>query len=278
MDMVKRISITLYVWIATILIFAGGVAARAAYTLPDPGYTPESRLWGFEVFWDRLTTLFTFGADEKVKQVLFIASKRLSEARALAGKNPEGTARAFELYAGEMSVAYAAATRGGDTARIGLVGLATNDHFPFLDEVSERMPPEYKPASRRIKEFTIDDQTGAITALFSQDPIEALTVFLPAIEGRLKRIEAVARDAQNNEEALREYEKYALFAKGLIAKTTPVSVNGASVSDLIRTQTKDHDSRLQALYPKLNPQALGQFLRARNSIRALQGLSTLISG
>lgn len=274
--MLKRILIILYIWIATILFLAGGAIARGAYVLPDPGYTPESRLWGFEVFWDKLTILFTFGADEKVKQILFVASKRLSEARALAGKNPEGTARAFELYAREMSQAYAMAAGAGDAARMRLVGLATNDHFLFLDEISERMPPEYKPAVRRIKEFAIDDQTAAIAALFNQDPIEALTVFSPAIEGRLKRVEAVARDAQNNQEAAREYEKYALFGKELIAKTTPVTVNGASIGDLIRAQTMDHDSRLASLYPKLNPQALEQFLRARNAIRALQGLSTLL--
>jgi len=257
-----------------VFILPQGVYAQEL-ALPDPGYTPESPWYRFELLWDNMRSVFTSGHQKRTKLFLEIALERLAEARTLTGRNIEGTEWATNLYRDEMTRAHREAQKSYDAALLTLLARAVYDHMLALDRISERTPFDRKLFAVRAKEYAIADQSDTLRVLLDTEPKDALVIWRESITARLKRIVAVAGDEENVVETLREYEKYALFGIKLAQAKERITIEGGAVADYVRQATRTHEAVLQGLRKKIKPLIVEQYVRSINAVRALQGLPQL---
>lgn len=149
---------TVFSLIIVSLVLAGSIAVFAQTgqaPQADPGVTPDSKLYGLDLAFERLRDLFAFSDVGKVKVALAHAEERLAEAKAMVDKKKADLAgKAAERAADKLSKALdrveSAKAKGKDvtdTAR--RVEEATSRHITVLQGVLEKVPEQAKDAIQR---------------------------------------------------------------------------------------------------------------------------------
>lgn len=260
-----------------------GVASAQTNDLPSAGATPGSPFYFLDRFFEGVGTLFTFGEANKARRYLALAEERLSEAQTLAEEqDAENTAEATELYEEQFAEAKERAGRTGELDLEAQVTDATTKHLSVLDGVLERVPEQARAQVLAAKERTVSGQIEALRGIAQRDPEAAVDIFARAAEGRLNAANARAgrgddeNEAEEVEEALAEYEKYAEFGQEISGLAQGIRTGETTVEDLVKRATSHHLQVLEDVRQKLPPQAQQQFQRAVDSAREVQQLRPAI--
>ena len=96
----KRVGVILITCVIVMAFPFNGIAyAQIDEELPSPGIMPDSPLYFFDTWGEKIGFFFTFGAEAKAKKALEYAEERLAEAHAMADKNkPNAVAKATNGY------------------------------------------------------------------------------------------------------------------------------------------------------------------------------------
>lgn len=164
---------TLFVILLGIFLFIGTVQAQENY-LPDPGMLPDHPLYFLKDWRETIGTFFTFGDIPKAERHLFLAERRIVEAKALADKDKlEFTKRALEQHREQLNRTLEkieqAKQKGLDTDEIlAKVSQATLRHQAVLIEVYERVPEQVRPAIERSMEQSMKGHEESLQAISEQ--------------------------------------------------------------------------------------------------------------
>ena len=264
-----------------------GVVDAQENDLPRAGTTPGSPLFFLDRFFEGIGTFFTFGEANKARRYLALAEERLAEAQALAERQDnENTTEATELYEEQLAEAKERAERAGELDLEAEVTDATTRHISALDQVLERVPEQARERVRVAKERTMTGQLASLRGIAQQDPERAAGIFATAAEGRLRAAQARAErgrddeeEAEEVEEALGEYEKYAQFGEEISQIAQGLGEGVTEVRTLVERATRQHLQVLQDVKAKVPPQAQDGINRAmQNAERVKQFLPADIPG
>ncbi|PIR82609.1 hypothetical protein COU20_01445 [Candidatus Kaiserbacteria bacterium CG10_big_fil_rev_8_21_14_0_10_59_10] len=292
----KNITITAFA--IAMLMFAGPAFAQLQ-DLPEPGILPGSPAYFIKGFFERVGTFLTFGNSAKAERHLYLAEKRLAEAKALVERDGE---EAGEILAAavipmfqDQSERARIATLKSDLATVRTGGVqgdpdfdllkriadATTKHLTVLDEVLERVPEQAKESIRAAKERSIAGQIEALRAVAERDPEAAVDIFARAAEGRLNaaqaraaaylKIEGIAGEATSRNgdddgdgvaDVLAEFERYAEFGQEISVLAQGLQTGETTVEQLVERATAHHRDVLRDVQSKAPAQARESIQRA----------------
>lgn len=248
-----------------------GVGAQVE-ELPNPGITPDSFLYVFDIWGEKIGMFFTFGAEAKAKKALVYAEERLAEVKAMVEKNKPGAvgiaAKGYEGY-----VAFAqgkieeAKQKGKDIEEISeKVAEAIGKHLLVLEEVLERVPEAAKEAIVRAKEVSMAGQKNALRVLATENPEKATEINLKAVEARLNRANAKAEEGNTGaaEEAIKEFENQYKFGEEISKIAQGLGKDTTTVEQLVGKATSIHLKILADIYEKVPEQAKSAIEEAMN--------------
>jgi len=260
-----------------------GVASAQTNDLPSAGATPGSPFYFLDRFFEGVGTFFTFGEANKARRYLALAGERLAEAQALAEEqDADNIAEATELYEEQLAEAKERASRTGELDLEAQVTDATTKHLSVLDDVISRVPEQAREQVMAAKGRTVSGQIEALRGIAQRDPGKAVDIFARAAEGRLNAANARANrgadedEAEEVEDALAEYDKYAQFGQEISGLAQGIGTGETAVEDLVKRATSHHLQVLEDVRQKLPPQAKQEFQRALDSAREVQQLRPAI--
>ncbi len=269
-----------------VFLFSGMTSAQTS-DLPQAGTTPGSPLFFLDRFFEDIGTFFTFGEANKARRYLALAEERLAEAQTLAEKQDDkNTTYATELYEKQFSKAKERALGTGEIDLESEVTDATTRHLSVFDEVLERVPEQARESIRSAKERTMTGQLEALQGIAQRDPERAAGIFATAAEGRLRAAQEKAErggddeeEAEEVEEALGEYEKYAQFGEEISQIAQGLGTGETEVRTLVERATEHHLQVLEDVKAKVPSQAQNSINRAmQNTERVRQFLPADIPG
>ncbi|MFH1727345.1 MAG: DUF5667 domain-containing protein, partial [Pseudomonadota bacterium] len=161
----------------TLLLSLGPVVLAQETELPDPGLTPDSPFYFLETITEEIGTFFTFGDLKKAERHVALATERLAETQAIAGKGkPELTEKTLERYEmqlqNSMARAEKAQAKGENTEKVMTrVGQATSKHLEVLVEIYEKVPEQAKPAIENAMKASLKGHERAVEALKAQNAL-----------------------------------------------------------------------------------------------------------
>jgi hypothetical protein len=281
----KRFRLTLLSALLVIsLLFSGTTYAQdEKLQLPDPGITPDSPFYFFDVWGKKIGLFLAFGPEAKARKALKYAEERLAEAQVMAAKNKPGEVRqatnGYNEFVAIVTEKAKEVERQGILEHISeIVALATSKHLTVLDGVMEIVPEEAREAILQAKEASINGQTNALRALAKQNPERAIEINLATVEGRLKRAKAKAKEneIEELEEALQEFDKLYKFGEE-ISQIAQGLGKDTTVSELVALATSNHLSILDEVTDVVPVEAKEAILKAKevsingmgNALRAL---------
>lgn len=165
----------IFLAISLVFLFAVGVGVLAQATeLPDPGLTPDSKLYFLERIGESIRIFFTFGDLKKAERYANLAAERLAEAKAVVEKGKSDLAektlkRYQEHLAKSIARAEKAQSKGKNIEKvmavITKVGQATTKHLEVLAEVYQKVPESVKPAIENAMKVSVKGHERAVEAL-----------------------------------------------------------------------------------------------------------------
>lgn len=249
-------------------LFAWG-QERSQPDLGDSGLTPESPFYFLDVWDEKLRLLFTISRASRLQRRIDHVHERLSEAYELAGRGIAGEKRALELYQEELPFVYVFAEQE-DVDIIEEVLRLAIQHTAILDLVSERTPFAQKQFVIDTKQFVIDEQFKSLEYAVKENPEVAFHIYRDAVKERFRRLRAVARDKENNEEALREYLSYISEAGVLLDITKNSSVGDDSPHAFMKKTFEGHEEELGGfIRERVSPVVELDLVRALHAVREL---------
>lgn len=172
---------TISLLIISMLLFSFGTGVLAEEAeLPDPGLTPDSPFYIFEIISEEIVTFFTIGDLKKSERYARLAAERLAETQALVEKGkPELAERTLERYEMQLNNSIARAekviAKNEDTEKVmevvAKVGNATSKHLEVLAEVYEKVPEEAKPAIENAIKASVKGHEKAVEALKAKNAL-----------------------------------------------------------------------------------------------------------
>ncbi len=251
-----------------VLVFSGAARAQTS-DLPDPGMLPGNPFYFIKSFFENIGTFFTFGNSAKAERYLGLAEKRLAEAEALATQGDERVQVAIARYEEQYTKAKERTERTANFDLKAQVANATTKHLSVLDEVLNKVPEQAKESVRATKERSISGQLEALRGIAQQDPEASVDIFARAAEGRLNAAQARAGrsgddevEAEEVEEALGEYEKYAEFGKEISTLAEGLQAGETATEELVERATSYHRDVLRDIEDKVPSRAQGSIQRA----------------
>ncbi len=163
-----------------VMILLSGTALAGGEDLPDPGMLLDSPFYFLKTWGEGIVTFFTFDNVAKAERFIYLAEKRLAEAKALAEKGKSDSAQITILRYQEhlekaLAKAREAKEKGLDTDEVlAKVSEATLKHLTVLADVYERVPDEAKPAIQKAMEKSIRGNEEALKAVSGQKREEVL--------------------------------------------------------------------------------------------------------
>jgi len=139
--------------------------------LPEPGMLPGHPLYFLKSWGENIGTLFTFGEIPRAERYMFLAEKRLAEARALMEENKSEIAKMVlerhqEQINKALNKAEQARQKGLDVDEVlAKVSEATLRHQGVLIEVYEKVPEEARSAIERAMEKGMRGHWEALEAI-----------------------------------------------------------------------------------------------------------------
>ncbi|MBM3143128.1 MAG: hypothetical protein FJ005_08860 [Chloroflexi bacterium] len=176
------------------------------------------------------------------------AENRLNRAIAVAeGNDVEEVESALQQYEelnqfGE-EISQTAQGLGKNVATVEeLVAKATSRHLSILDEVYDKVPDKAKPAIERAREASMNGLGNALKALAGENPARAMEINLAAMEERLNRVRAEAREdnVEEAENALQQFEEMARFGEEISRIAQGLGKDVATVEELVARATTIH--------------------------------------
>lgn len=144
--MKKAVAPVLIVFFTAVVLGHGG----AHQSLPEPGHSPGSMIYGVEQAYESVSLALTFSQEEKVKKKIGFAEERLSESAHLAQENKtELASRASEEYLETLNEAEEIANRTGNESLVKMVGEERRKNMEVLRDLETVLPEE---ASNGIQE------------------------------------------------------------------------------------------------------------------------------
>ncbi len=168
--MVKKIS--LIVLLGAFLL--SGVVQGETNDLPDPGILPDHPLYFLKNWGESIGTFFTFGDINEAERYLFLAERRIAEAKSLIDKGkPEITERALERHREQLNRAIGKAEEAkqkGINADdiLAKISQATLRHQAVLIEIYEKVPEQARPAIERAMEQSMKGHEESLEAISEQ--------------------------------------------------------------------------------------------------------------
>lgn len=262
-------------------IFSGACArvvfSASVFGLPDPGLTPESPIYFFDIWEENVWLFFSRSDTSRLRYYRARVLERLSEAEALAGSGISATQRALELYRTDMLFFYTTAERLGDASTLADTLRMVTDHLDVLDYISERTDFEKKRFITTTKIFVIDQQLQSLHVLAKQKPAEALQIFGDALRRRMARVREVAIDDQNNQEALKEYAAYMFETEKIIREWDNAKINGLQPALFLKQTVEGHEETLRGPVRDRLPVTLEEeLLLVVNGVRKLSDKDLLL--
>lgn len=163
-----------------VMILLSGTALAGGEDLPDPGMLLDSPFYFLKTWGEGIVTFFTFDNVAKAERFIYLAEKRLAEAKALAEKGKSDSAQITILRYQEhlekaLAKAREAKEKGLDTDEVlAKVSEATLKHLTVLADVYEQVPDEAKPAIQKAMEKSIRGNEEALKAVSGQKREEVL--------------------------------------------------------------------------------------------------------
>ncbi|MFT4892474.1 MAG: hypothetical protein ACI8Z7_000249 [Candidatus Nanohaloarchaea archaeon] len=137
--MKKAVAPVLIVFFTAVVLGHGG----AHQSLPEPGHSPGSMMYGLEQAYESVSLALTFSQEEKVKKKIGFAEERLSESAHLAQENKTELAfRASNRYLETINEAEQMANRTGNENLTELVDNHRQDNTEILEDLQEILPEE----------------------------------------------------------------------------------------------------------------------------------------
>jgi hypothetical protein len=269
--------------IITPLLFSGTAYAQEE-ELPDPGITPDSPFYFFDVWSKNIGLFFAFGNEAKARKALEYAEERLSEAEAMAVKNRiREVVRAagdYDEFMAMVNQKTQEQLQQGVTDNVSeIVALATAKHLSVLDRVKDKVPDAAKEAVIRAREASLNGQENALRALARERLERAMEINLAAIENRLNRARTKASQnaTEEVEEALDDAEKLSRFGEEISEIARGLGENTTTVEELTAKANSVHLDVLTRIYEKVPEQAKPAIERAlsnaiRNRERVIEAL------
>jgi hypothetical protein len=128
------------------ILFISGMAlghGGSHSSLPEPGHTPGSMMYGFEQAYESASLALTFNEEAKVKKKVSFAQERLAESAHLAQENQtENAAEASDLYLETMKQAEKMANRTGNDNLTEHVKDKQAENMEVLKDLKNRLPEE----------------------------------------------------------------------------------------------------------------------------------------
>ncbi len=277
-----------FIAIAMLGVFLFSGAANAQINgLPLAGTTPGSPLFFLDRFFEDVSIFFTFGEANKARRYLAFAEERLAETQALAERQDDkNTAKAADIYEEQFAKAKERAERAGEIDLEAEVTSATTRHLSVFDQVLERAPEQAREHIRAAKERTMTGQIEALRGIAERNPKRAAGIFATAAEGRLRAAQFKAErggddeeEAEEVEEALGEYEKYAQFGEEISQIAEGLGAGETEARTLVERATEQHLQVLEDVKTKAPSQAQDSINRAmQNAERVKQFLPADIPG
>ncbi len=137
-------------------------------TLPDPGITPDSPIYGLDKAVEGLELAFTFGEENKARVHYKFAKERLAEAEKMAVEDkPELAEEVMGDYEKELTETESemekAVARGKNVTQLAEhVATMTAKHLEVLQRVYDKVPEQAKAAIAHAMEVSVRKQVGVL--------------------------------------------------------------------------------------------------------------------
>lgn len=218
-----------------IFLFAGGTAFAQTEDLPDPGMLPDHPLYFMKRGIESVGTFFCFGNEAKANRYLELSEKRLSEIKALTGKeeNSELTKKVLERYKEQMNKALEKAEKAKEKGRdmdemLGRFSEASSKHQKTLAEVYEKVPEEAREGIQRAMEAGLERNEKAVNAISEENREEAREMVREKRQEINERLDGLRKEGKSVPEFLEiEVDE----EKGNSSSGTSVGEEGAISED-----------------------------------------------
>ena len=250
-------------------------SALAQETLPSPGITPDSWLYGLDRALEAIQKALVFTPEAKAKLSLQLATERLAEAREMIEKGEvELAKKVAKDYKEELTHAVTYGAEIKDLAKKKefdeMVALATTTHIEVLEDVLEKVPDEAKSAIELAMEVSRKGQEECLSRLSNTEPEKALKLYFMIAEKRLEKIKKEAK-----EENVEEIKKIAEDYKSKINKSINIMINEtenkSAIFEIVANATSKHLEVLEELLGEVPDEAKNAIEKAMNvSIKGQQ--------
>jgi hypothetical protein len=285
----------LRITLVSCLLITSLLCSGAAYAqdeeLPDPGITPDSPLYFFDIWGKNISMFFTFGPEAKAKKALQYAEERLSEAQAMVNKNKiremTRAANEYDSFMAMVNERLEEAIRRGTSDNISerLAALAYRIHLK-LSELKDKVPPRVKKditstdnetrgTIDRAKIATMNCQIKALRMLVKNKPEKALDISADTIEKLMERARLrvsgnVTTDNVTDDirEVLDYAERIAALEEEMAAIAEEKGIDITKIQERLAHSTANRLETLTRVYEKAPEPALKGLENAiENSVR-----------
>jgi hypothetical protein len=148
------------------LVFTAGIVmghGGSHQSLPEPGHTPGSLMYGLEQAYESVSLTLTFDKEEKVRKKVSFAQERLSESAHLAQENrTELAAQASTQYLETITEAEHMANQTGNENLTETVQKKSEENSEILRDLQQRLPEEASQGIQTALENMNKSQRGNV--------------------------------------------------------------------------------------------------------------------
>ncbi|MDI6798656.1 MAG: DUF5667 domain-containing protein [Candidatus Aenigmarchaeota archaeon] len=247
----------------TILVIGMLSTSVIAQELPGAGITPDSWLYGFDRFFERVQLFFTFDPAAKARLRLQFAGERIAEANEMVRRGkPEFVQdlmreHELELSEAEKEVEGLRAVGRNVTLLVEHISNVTYRHITVLEEVLEKSPEQAKPAIEHAINASMKEHETAIEGLSEDLPERATELLMRLAENRLGRAnrKVLERRIEEAGKVIEDYERVMNKSIDMTEKTEGLGRNVTALAEHVCNMTYKHILVLERVLANVSEEA-----------------------
>ena len=248
---------TILVCLLTIAILAVQVFAQEE--LPDPGITPDSRLYGLDRAIERLQLILTRDRVAKARLHLRLVEERLAEANTMFEKGKPEFAQSLmkdhekEINETEVETEKARAEGRNVTDLVEHISSITYKHITILSDLLDRVPEQAKPHIEHAINVSSKGHIRALKRLGDVEPEKVAGLSSKFAEKRLLKAKEMIEKGktEHGRRLIEEYEKEVNETQEAIEKAKRLGRNVTELAEHVANMTYKHIEALETLLEKV---------------------------
>jgi hypothetical protein len=238
--------------------------------LPEAGITPDSWMYGFKIFFEKIDLFLTFDELKKAEKHVKYAELRLAEAEEMVKKGKiELTADLMRGYEENIEksneiIEKAKKARENVTKIAELVAIATSIHLDVLEDICDMVPEHAKPAIERAKNASTKRNEIVLHILEEIAPEKASEIHFRIAEKRLLKAKEKAKKGEEVEYLIKEYERRINKSTEIAEIAKRLGKNMTALEQLIEEAISIHLDVLSEIHEKVPEEARSAIERAMN--------------